>query len=65
MTKTSEIWKRVIFSGIKSADEVKRGIGPLTNASATVVVKSEPGEHLEFWDRPGFIRESILSGLKR
>lgn len=48
-------------SAIKSGNAVKRGEGPGVIASAKEV---DTVKYLsDYWDRPGYIRESILSGL--
>lgn len=61
MRSSSEKWKAVLTSAIKSGNAVKRGEGPGVIASAKEV---DTVKYLsDYWDRPGYIRESILSGL--
>ena len=63
MSKTSELWKAVLTSAIKSGDEVKRGKGPGIIASATEV---DTVKYLsEYWDLKGFAREAVLSARSK
>lgn len=56
---SSEIWKAVLTSGMKSASKVKRGKGPGIIASAKEV---DTVKYLsEYWDLKGFTRETVLS----
>lgn len=63
MSSSSEKWKAVLTSAIKSGNEVKRGHGPLHRSSATEV---DTVKYLsEFWDLKGFIRETVLSARSK
>ena len=63
MKSSSEKWKAVLTSGMKSGNEVKRGKGPGIIASATEV---DTVKYLsEYWDRKGFVREAVLSALSK
>lgn len=63
MRSSSEKWKAVLTSAMKSCNKVKRGKGPGIIASATEV---DTVEYLsEYWDLKGFAREAVLSARSK
>ena len=63
MSRTSEIWRAVLTSAMKSGNKVKRGKGPGIIASATEV---DTVKYLsEYWDLKGFTRETALSARSK
>lgn len=65
MANHIDIWRNVLIANAerhKTENPVK---GRLVRADKVVEIKHVPGESLSYWDKPGFIRESILSDLNR
>ena len=65
MSNSKNIWMKILRANAERWKTEKPAREKPVRADKTVVIEHVPGESLSYWDRPGLIRDSILSDLYR